>query len=125
MMSSPRITSLVHGGAGGVDSEADAIFREVHPGLLRRPIHVYPAHGSRGTYAEPSYRDIARPPLERDRLVVQDADIMFVLAPSRRPPYRRSGTWATYRYALQANVITIVIWPDGSTELAPVREEQS
>ena len=120
-INSPRVGRLVHGGAPGVDSEADALFeregRDAEGRRFRRTTDVYPAKGSRGTYARPTYRDIAREPLERDRLIVANCDLMLVV-PRQDHEIRRSGTWATCRYAVAAGVITLVILPDGDTRPA-------
>lgn len=114
VLGSEHVTRLVHGGCVGVDEEADGLYREVQKCPV---VSVYPAIGGKGHYAPPDYRDIERPPLERNRLIVQEAELMVIVPAQNRVLPRGSGTWATYRYAKAANVLTIVIFRDGSTGL--------
>jgi hypothetical protein len=110
---STRITRLTHGGCHGVDEQADAIYREVHPNPI---VSVYPAIGGKGTYHEPEIIHNEMEPLKRNRLIVEDSDLMLIV-PARPNEIRRSDTWATYRYSVQQGVINIVILPDGTTRI--------
>lgn len=50
------------------------------------------------------------PPLLRDRKLVTFCDVLLA-CPRQRREVRRSGTWATYRYAADCGVTVIVVWP--------------
>jgi hypothetical protein len=115
ILGSPDVTGLVHGGCHGVDEEADELYRQAH-GLPGRT--VYPAIGGRGRYPDPDHLHAPRPPLERNRLIVRDAELM-VIVPRQGREIRRSGTWATCRYARAAGVPTVIIYPDGTALPAP------
>lgn len=52
----------------------------------------------------------AKPPLDRNRDIVNGSDVMLV-APRERKEELRSGTWATYRYAREQGKTCIVVWP--------------
>lgn len=56
-----------------------------------------------------------KPPLERNKDIVDVSDIMFA-APNGKEEELRSGTWATVRYTRKKNLIHILIFPDGSTK---------
>jgi hypothetical protein len=121
MINSPRIGNLVHGGCVGIDCEADAAFERMGHDDYHRPyvrtVDVYPAFGSKGVYAKPQYLDIERAPLDRDHLIVAQAELMLIV-PRQDYEIRRSGTWSTCRYAVKAGVITLVIISDGTVRRA-------
>lgn len=119
LFQSPAIGQLVHGGARGVDTEADALFREVNKD--RPLIIIHPAEGHPWEGPEPTWCDIERPPLVRNKLIVQTADLMLIV-PRTYTELRRSGTWTTYRYALEFGNLTLVILPDGRIEPAPLEK---
>jgi predicted Rossmann fold nucleotide-binding protein DprA/Smf involved in DNA uptake len=115
LLSAPNISQLIHGGAEGVDEQADEIYHKVCAATKPRVI-VYPATFGHGTYSEPHFKDVEREPLKRNRLIVAESDIMIIV-PSGYQELVRSGTWATYRYASHANLITIVIYPNGDAKV--------
>jgi hypothetical protein len=51
--------------------------------------------------------------LERDHDIVRASE-MLIACPYEMREVLRSGTWATVRYALKADVPVVMIWPDGS-----------
>lgn len=113
---SAAASELAHGGAEGVDEEADAIFRSVKG--TDAPVRVYPSTlRPEGNYQAPRFRDIPREPLTRNKIIAQVADFM-VIVPRQPVPIRRSGTWATYRYSLAAGKLTMVVLPDGQLRIA-------
>lgn len=64
----------------------------------------------------------ARPPLERNKVIAERVDVL-VACPSG-PEERRSGTWATIRYALKLwedhRELTVhIVWPDGRVDTYP------
>jgi hypothetical protein len=54
----------------------------------------------------------AKPPLERNRDIVDDCD-MLLACPKGMAEERRSGTWSTVRYARKAGKPIVLFWPDG------------
>lgn len=120
MINSPKVGSLIHGGCAGIDCEADAMFerRGVNEGgPYVRTTHVYPTFHGQGRYARPTFRDIARKPLVRDRIIAARADLLLVI-PAQDYEIRRSGEWATCRYAVSYETITLVIMSDGTVRRA-------
>jgi hypothetical protein len=51
-----------------------------------------------------------KPPLERNRDIVDASDLLIV-CPRTKEEEVRSGTWATWRYAKRQGVATLMIWP--------------
>lgn len=51
-------------------------------------------------------------PLERNRLIVDGSDLL--VACPKGPEERRSGTWATVRYARKKGVPIVIVWPNGT-----------
>lgn len=104
---------LHHGMCVGGDAAAHAVaswrgWRTVgHPGVNKR--------------GEPAGRAVLTgfaevlpelPYLKRNRRIVADATLL--LACPGGPERRRSGTWATVRYARDAGVPVRLFWPDGT-----------
>jgi hypothetical protein len=107
------ITRLTHGGCHGVDEQADAIYREVQPSPV---VSVYPAIGGKGKYPEPDIIHDEMEPLKRNPFIVEDSELILIV-PAQPNEIRRSGTWATYRYAIRHGVLTIIILPDGTARI--------
>lgn len=53
------------------------------------------------------------PYIERNHAIV-DQTVMLLATPKTRAEERRSGTWATIRYARQALRWIVIVWPDGT-----------
>lgn len=103
-------TRLVHGGADGADHECHEIF--AHPEFTV----VYPSnHTQWKRYISESLRCLHPPiaPLERNRLIVRAAPILYAM-PGTMQEQLRSGTWATIRFARNTNRPHVIVWPDGS-----------
>lgn len=59
------------------------------------------------------------PYLARNRVIVDEADVLIVLPKQESRPVAdvRGGTWYTYRYAVkQRSCATVIIWPNGNVE---------
>lgn len=120
MINSAKVGSLIHGGCAGIDCEADDMFERQgvnESGPYVRTTHVYPTFHGQGRYARPNFRDIARKPLVRDRIIAARAELLLVV-PGQDYEVRRDGTWATCRYAVQYETITLVIMSDGTVRRA-------
>lgn len=55
-----------------------------------------------------------RPPLTRNRIMVDKADLLIAGPFEYTEKHRGSGTWATIRYAKYHKVETFIVWPDGT-----------
>lgn len=97
-----------HGGCVGADAEADAIARRMgadiclHPANIRDLQAVFDGERRQGRL----------PPLVRNRIIVAHCE-MLIATPREADEVRRSGTWATIRYAREAGKPVVIILPDG------------
>lgn len=108
---------LTHGGAKGVDEDAAWMWDRIHGPLSADvcPSDLRPD----GNYPEPLYKADPKPPLSRNKDIVDNVDIMVIL-PQQDHEVLRSGTWMTYRWAIRQHVFTIVILPDGKIKFGPM-----
>jgi predicted Rossmann fold nucleotide-binding protein DprA/Smf involved in DNA uptake len=114
----------LHGGAPGADEESHEVaLEQVLPCCMR--IEVYPCNERQASFfqnAKPKVflagKDMVvypiRKPLDRNRLIASRCD-RLIATPAGKEEQRRSGTWATIRYAIQAGKPVTIIQPDGST----------
>lgn len=105
----PDGLSGLHGDCVGADADFDALCREHQIPTSCRPCTFESMRAMTGA------REIAEPvrPMERNRAIVADADIMIACPPNDTPIKKGSGTWATIRFAERADVPTIIVFPDG------------
>lgn len=107
-----------HGGCIGADEQAHELAGRAGPhglsGEYWRHVHWALDTGD-GKVAQLS--DInecqvydPKPPLDRNRDIVDAVDVLLV-APRQRREVLRSGTWATYRYAQKIGRTCILVWP--------------
>lgn len=105
--------TFIHGDCVGADAEADNIAYSMGYAIKMRPctlsgMRAYCKSGI--IIAEPM------PPLERNKLIVDDSDVMFA-CPKEFNEVRRSGTWATVRYSRKSGKKLVIIYPDGTSEV--------
>jgi hypothetical protein len=115
------IDELHHGDCIGGDDELDDL--AARQGLCRM-IVMHPASGSaahkrahanlRNWPYPRELRDPA-PPIERDHIMVDSTELTIAL-PRSMQEERRSGTWATIRYAKRTGAHLAIIYPDGKEE---------
>lgn len=105
---------LRHGDCRGADAEACrtaqalSIPTHAHPGMSM----LWRAHTTGNlTVAKP------KPELARDRVIARLC-LYLIAIPKDFTEQKRSGTWATIRYAHQYGKPIIYIYPDGCSELA-------
>jgi len=102
-----------HGDCVGADAEFDAIVKGC-AGL--RGIFYHPSNALTRAHCVPRYpHDVvyaAKPPLERDRDIVAQSDVM-IATPKETSMVLRSGTWTTVRYALAARKPICIVMPNG------------
>jgi len=108
LLDRPRRRTFHHGDCIGADSEAHDI--AVAYGYR---IHIHPPIDAKhragrlaNKYSEPLEY------LARDRAIVDSVSLLIAMPAG--PETRRSGTWATVRYARERAVELVVIMPDGS-----------
>jgi hypothetical protein len=110
-------SSFHHGAGIGADDQAHFLARGYSGHLL---IHTHPCNltkyqtakyqtGTPGDFTHP-----VKPPLERNHDIVDASDIML-FTPKEDQPVLRSGTWATFRYALSLNKPMVLIKPNGES----------
>jgi hypothetical protein len=110
----PGANELHHGVCEGADHAAHLLaqrfgWRTVgYPGVNKRGEAAGRAHGLVLDEVHPE-----RPYLKRNRDIVAGASLL-VATPRGPERMRGSGTWATVRYARQAGVPVLIIWPDGT-----------
>jgi predicted Rossmann fold nucleotide-binding protein DprA/Smf involved in DNA uptake len=76
------------------------------------PRHAHPGpDGPARAYCEAEEVRPQRPYLDRNRDIVAASDVL--IACPKGPEQRRSGTWSTVRYARQARLPILIVWPDG------------
>ncbi len=110
----PALTHVAHGDCFGADIDFDRLVRQ-RPYDTWRLIHPSDIEHDRADCAYESNRNTIRypprPPLERNRDIVLQADRM--LACPKGPEERRSGTWATVRAAVKEGKKVLIIMPNG------------
>lgn len=94
-LASLPVTEFHHGDCVGADAEANGIACELDINIIIHP----PENGYKRAYCSGASEILpAKPYLERNHDIVDAVDVLFV-APKTNEEQRRSGTWATYRYA--------------------------
>lgn len=116
-------TTLIHGGAVGADREASNLAHGYHYRISAPFFEVYPADEQSAelwrrslTHTDGRLTGRVHPvmlPLERNRIIAQRCNLLVACLAEARE-IRRSGTWATVRYAQSAGKPIVVIAPDGS-----------
>ena len=108
---------VVHGDCVGADDDFDWICEQLGiPGDHR---HIRPCtfenmrarcDERRGAkvVAEP------KPPMQRNRDIVADADVILATPPNDVPIRRGSGTWATIKFGQRKGIEVVVVAPDGT-----------
>ncbi|MFI5222689.1 MAG: hypothetical protein ACHQX3_00340 [Nitrospirales bacterium] len=104
------MTEFHHGDCIGADAQAHELLRSL---LDIRIIGHPPTDASKRAFTDCDELRKERPYLDRNRDIVNDIDILIVV-PKTHHEERRSGTWATYRYAKSIRREMLVVWPDGS-----------
>jgi hypothetical protein len=119
MLSGQKGAALHHGDCIGADAQA----HEVACSLGREVTIHPPVNGTiRAWKTSPDIR-AARPYLSRYKAIVCETD-MLIAAPAEAEEQRRSGTWATVRFARKLGKPVCVIAPDGTaTFYAPAPGE--
>ncbi len=102
-----------HGDCVGADAEAHKVVQHQGISVIIHP----PIDSSRRAFCEDGYLWQKKPYMERNRDIVCFTK-MLIACPklSEKDSHRRSGTWATIRYARKLGRRLVIIWPDGTLE---------
>lgn len=108
------MTALHHGCCLGADTEAVSHVNYYQPGaeIVAHPSNLTALTSTAASLISGQVHD-NRPPLDRNRDIVDACDLL--LACPKGPEERRSGTWATIRYARKQGKRILILWPDGTT----------
>ncbi len=99
-----------HGDCIGSDAQAHDAAIEY---ALNVHIHPCTIPAKRAWCQGASLMSIALPPLDRNRMMVDDC-AELIATPRLMVEELRSGTWATIRYARKCRKPVHIIWPDGT-----------
>jgi hypothetical protein len=101
---------LHHGDDSGADLDAHNIARKYGVDFIffNNPYKYYIRAFCQGDYTMPE-----APFLKRNKNIVDYTDLL-VACPNGFEEVIRSGTWATWRYAVKQEKLWIIIWPDGT-----------
>jgi len=104
-----RVAAAHHGDCIGADAEFHSICIE-----LGIPVHIHPpTNSAKRAFCEGAVSiDPEKDYLDRNRNIV-DASKVIIAAPSGPDEKRRSGTWATVRYARKSGKRVFIMLPDG------------
>lgn len=100
-----------NGMAKGADREAAKI-----AGNLGYILYGHPGNHSLDDYDGVVHNDWDEPQdnLKRNRVIVNNSNIMIATPAGTTEEKRGSGTWAAIRYARKQHVPLYIVWPDGS-----------
>lgn len=106
-----------HGACVGGDEQLVEMAYELGFHLVAHPSDM-PAFVSDHALALSHEVLLAKPPLDRNRDIVDAADHALLAHPHELVEVTRSGTWATVRYARRrTDLPRVMVWPDGRVEL--------
>lgn len=103
----------LHGDCIGADAEFDSVCRQHSMDGMSVECRPCTYENMR---AQTGAREIAppMPPMERNRWIVADADVMVACPPNKDEIKHGSGTWATIRFTRKAGKPLYIIFPDGA-----------
>ena len=108
----------VHGDCVGADASFDALCK-VH----KVPTAIRPCtFSSLRAYCKGEILAEPKRPMQRNREIVADADVLFGCPPNKEPIKKGSGTWATIRMAKKAGIKHYIIYPDGDLDVVEEKE---
>jgi hypothetical protein len=104
------VSEFHHGDCVGADAQAHFLASK-----LGIPIYLHPPlNQSKRAFCDNCHEVFEKKIyLERNKDIVDSVELLFV-TPKEFREERRSGTWATRRYAKKKKIPVIIIYPDGS-----------
>lgn len=127
LISGWQATEVHHGECEGADWHVDVIVRlardggswqhrGIHPKLVAHPgVDKEGKSPFRAEDCRPDERREELPYIERNHNIVDETDLLIACVSG--PERRRSGTWATVRYAVKKNKPVHIIYPSGEVVL--------
>lgn len=108
------------GDCQGADTQAGNSVRSMRKMGTAFFMHGHPSHGQ-GTekwraHSEYDFIWREKPPLVRNRDIVDSVDLMIAGPREFDEVVKGSGTWATIRYAKRKGVRLFIVYPDASVE---------
>lgn len=100
-----EVTYFHHGDCIGADAEAHDLIAQFP--YIKTVIHP-PEIETKRAFCKGHYQKAAKPYLKRNHDIVEECDILLV-APKSDKEELRSGTWATYRYAMKLEKAVILL----------------
>lgn len=100
-----------HGDCIGSDAEAHVVARTHGSWIVIHPPNSF----SKRAFCKADVYRQPKPYLERNKDIVTDTEFM-IAAPKQMAEVRRSGTWATIRYARKMGREIFIVYPDGIVE---------
>lgn len=115
------VVFLHHGDCYGADAQADKLAAQHDMYVILHPCDIQAARAY--CYGPHIVREhgVAKP-LVRNHDIV-DMSKILVATPSGFEEEKRSGTWATIRYAWKKKKVVVVVWPDGTSRTWQPYEE--
>lgn len=110
----------LHGDCVGADADFDA--------LCRRGGYAFPVECRPCTFENMRARTAAKviappmPPMERNRWIVRDSNVILACPPNDTEIKSGSGTWATIRFAKKEGKAVHIFFPNGSIDYVPERK---
>jgi len=104
-------SAVIHGDCVGADKDFDDICAGL--GIVR---YCCPSDlTTQRAFTDAVLLQPPKPPLERNHDIVDGVDELFA-CPKEMNEVKRSGTWATVRYAQRQGKTIYIFYPDGSHE---------
>jgi len=108
----PQEIKFHHGGCVGADAQAHLIATKYGMTTVIHP----PTNDKHQAYVVPDELRDPKPYLDRNHDIVDDSDLL-IACPKSEVEIRRSGTWATVRYARKVDKRLMIIPPEGGNSL--------
>lgn len=111
LIPSDRVVAL-HGDCVGADCDFDIIAEGYGFERVCRPCTFENMRARTGA----TEIEKPKPPMQRNRDIVADADVMIACPPNKTPIKSGSGTWATIGFARKAGKPLAIVFPDGTIQ---------
>lgn len=100
----------------GADTQAHGVVERLMQSAFKIERHGHPCNlpGDVRAFNEYDVHYDVKPPLVRNRDIVDAVDLMIAAPKEYDEVFRGSGTWATIRYARRNKKPLIIVWPDGT-----------
>lgn len=113
LLSKNHVEIAHHGGCVGADIDFDYICYHNRPRNIITVVHPSNLKNQQGKWFFTPYVKSEKPPLERNRDIVDESDFL-IATPRESQEVLRSGTWATIRYARRQKKHAYIVYPSGT-----------